>query len=133
MSMAARGACVLVVDDEEDVREAVREAIEMIGATAITAGNGADALELLRTQRPCLVVLDLLMPVMTGAEMLAAMRNDPALAKLRVLISTSVPSRAPSDVPILPKPIDIERLWDCVRRSCRCGKAPAPRVHHAGC
>ena len=130
--MAPRCACVLVVDDEEDIREAVREAVEMIGATAVTAANGADALELLRTQRPCLVVLDLIMPVMTGQEMLAAMRKDPMLATVRVLISTSAPSRAPSGVSVLPKPIDIERLWDWVRRSCRCGRARAPHVHHAG-
>lgn len=116
-------ACVLVVDDEEDIRDALREAVEMVGCRAITAANGADALELLQTCRPSLVILDLLMPVMTGQELLEVMRKEPQLAELTVVVSTSAPSRAPAGVPVLPKPIDIEKFFACVRRSCRCGSA----------
>jgi two-component system, chemotaxis family, chemotaxis protein CheY len=113
-------ACVLVVDDEEDIRETLREAIEMIGCTAIMAANGADALRMLETRRPCLIILDLLMPVMTGQEMLEAMRNEPKLAALPVLLSTSAPQHAPAGVPILPKPINIHAFWDFLRRNCAC-------------
>ena len=125
--MSATGAddaaCVLVVDDEEDIREALREAIELIGCRAITAANGAVALEKLRTCRPCLVILDLRMPVMTGHEMLEAMQKEPDLAALRVIISTSAPGGAPAGVPVLPKPIDIDKLFDWVRRTCTCEHA----------
>ena len=114
------GACVLIVDDEEDIRDALREAIEMAGCRAVTAANGADALELLQDWSPCLVIVDLLMPVMTGQEMLEVMRSEPRLAALSVVISTSAPSRAPAGVPVLPKPIVIEKLFDCLRRSCHC-------------
>lgn len=113
-------ACVLVVDDEDDIREALREAVEMIGRTAMTAANGEEALRLLETQRPCLVLLDLAMPVMSGREMLEEMRRRPELAPLPVVVSTSTPAQAPPGVPVLPKPIAVERLFDLVRRSCRC-------------
>ena len=106
-SPGSGGACVLVVDDEEDIRDALCEAIEMLGCRAITAADGAAALELLQTYRPCLIVLDLLMPVMTGQEMIEAMRKRPELAALPVVVSTSAPARAPAGVPILAKPIDI--------------------------
>lgn len=117
---AGKDACVLVVDDDEDIREALREAVEMIGCKAVVASNGAIALEMLETLRPCIVVLDLLMPIMTGTEMLEAMKRRPHLADLPVVISTSAPSRAPTGVPILPKPIDLQAFWSRLRQSCRC-------------
>jgi CheY-like chemotaxis protein len=125
MSAAGGLGCVLVVDDEEDIRETLREAIEMVGCKAITAANGAEALQLLETQRPCLIVVDLFMPVMTGPEMLAAMRERPHLVGLRVVISTSTPSRAPTGIPVIPKPIDIDKLWEHLRQSCRCNQTRA--------
>jgi CheY-like chemotaxis protein len=110
----------LVVDDEEGIREALAELIEMIGCTAMMAANGQEALRLMAQQRPCMIILDLLMPVMSGEEMLAAMRQQPALASVPVLISTSAPGRAPAGMPVVAKPIDIEVVWDWIRRSCRC-------------
>jgi CheY-like chemotaxis protein len=114
------GACVLVVDDDEDIRETLREAIEMIGCSVMTAANGADALRLLETSRPCLIILDLIMPVMTGVEMIEAMKQRPALSDVPVLISSSAPNRAPAGFPILPKPIDIDRFWARVEEMCTC-------------
>jgi CheY-like chemotaxis protein len=112
--------CVLVVDDEDGARDVLREIVEMAGCMAITAANGAEALKVLAERRPCLVILDLLMPVMTGAELLETMRNRPGLAGLPVVISTSAPNRAPAGVPVLAKPIDIDAVSAWVRRSCRC-------------
>jgi CheY-like chemotaxis protein len=117
--------CVLVVDDEEGTREVLREVVEMMGCSVLVAANGAEALTVLADSRPCLVILDLLMPVMTGAELLEAMRKHPALAGLPVVVSTSAPSRVPPGVRVLPKPIDIAAVWDCVRQACRCA-VPTP-------
>jgi CheY-like chemotaxis protein len=83
--LEADEACVLIVDDEEDVRESLRDVVEMAGCSAILAANAADALELLADRRPCLMVLDLLMPGMTGAEMLEKIRRDPALLTMPVV------------------------------------------------
>jgi two-component system response regulator CpxR len=111
---------VLVVDDEESTRAALREVVEMGGCTAVLAANGAEAMRLLRQNRPCLVIVDLVMPVMSGAELIAAMRATPELASIPILVSTSVPDRAPRGVTVLPKPIDLPAVWDCMRRTCAC-------------
>jgi CheY-like chemotaxis protein len=116
--------CVLVVDDEEDIRETLREVVEMGGCEAMVAANGAEALQLLAQHRPCLVILDLLMPVMSGAQMLEAMRKQPEFAELPVVISTSAPERAPAGVPVLRKPLDLQALWDLMSRNCSCVAAP---------
>ena len=116
-SSAAAEPYVLVVDDEEGVRETLCDLIELVGCKAVAASNGAEALTLLRGARPCLIILDLLMPVMSGQEMLAAMQDQPDLASLPVVISTSAPSRAPKGVPVIPKPIDVNVMWDWIRRT----------------
>jgi CheY-like chemotaxis protein len=112
--------CVLVVDDEEGIRDTLREVIEMIGCSAVVASNGAEALEAMAREKPCLVIVDLLMPVMGGVELIEAMRRDPELSALPIVVSTSVPGRAPSGVPVLAKPVAIEAVWECMRRSCTC-------------
>jgi DNA-binding response OmpR family regulator len=112
--------CVLVVDDQEDIRETLREVIEMAGCQTLSAANGAEALELLEHHRPCLIVLDLLMPVMSGHEVLDTLRSRPDLATLPVVVSTSAPHLVPRGVPVLPKPIEITGLWNWMRRTCRC-------------
>jgi CheY-like chemotaxis protein len=111
---------VLVVDDEEDIRETLREVVEMIGCSAVLAKNGEEAIELLGRYHPCLVILDLSMPVMSGEQFLAATRKMPALDYLNIVISTSAPGRAPAGVPVIPKPIDIDKLWAMIRSTCHC-------------
>jgi CheY-like chemotaxis protein len=118
--MTPQEGSVLIVDDEEDVRESVRDVVEMVGCTAVMARNGAEALAFLATNQPCLVVLDLLMPGMTGNQMLEAMRQQPGHASTPVLISTSAPERAPHGVPVLAKPIDIDALCGWMRSVCHC-------------
>jgi two-component system, chemotaxis family, chemotaxis protein CheY len=122
--MTAEKGCVLVVDDDADIRETLREAVEMVGCTALLATDGRDALRLLGEHRPCLIILDLLMPIMTGQELLAEMRLVPDLAQLPVLVSTSAPRRAPAGVPVLPKPIDLRAFWAWIRQHCQCSAAP---------
>jgi CheY-like chemotaxis protein len=121
--MTEREGCVLVVDDERDIRDTLCEVVEMGGCTAITASNGAEAMRLIVERRPCLVILDLLMPVMTGNEFLEAIRGQPGLADVPILISTSAPDRAPQGFPVLPKPVDMFKLWEWMKQSCTCGRS----------
>jgi len=123
---AAEGG-VLIVDDDELIRETLCELVEMAGCTALVAANGKEALKVMAEHRPCLVILDLLMPVMTGNELLEVMRQEPALAQVPVVISTSAPDRAPPGVPIIRKPVNIDAVVDWMRRTCRCA-APLPRA-----
>lgn len=111
---------VLIVDDDEGVRETLRELVEMAGCAVELASNGAEALTMLRNRRPCLIVLDLMMPVMSGPELLEAMGKEPDLASIPVVISTSAPHKAPRGFPVLSKPINIDALWNWIKRTCHC-------------
>ncbi|MET0596202.1 MAG: response regulator [Polyangiaceae bacterium] len=117
---------VLIVDDDELIRDTLRELVEMAGCSALLAANGRDALKILETNRPCLVILDLLMPVMTGNELFEVMQGDPALAEIPVVISTSAPHRAPSGVPIIKKPVDIDDVVRWMRKTCSCAISLPP-------
>jgi CheY-like chemotaxis protein len=108
---------VLVVDDEPDIRESLRDALEDEGYRVAVARNGREALETLpMLEKPVAIILDIIMPVMSGAEFYAAMQADPRFAETPVLISTSDASRAPSGVLLMKKPIDLDRLLDTVAK-----------------
>jgi CheY-like chemotaxis protein len=80
---------VLVVEDDIDIRSAILEILEGEGYTALAAPNGAVALELLRTRTPRLILLDLTMPVMSGAEFRRIQLEDLALASLPTVVMTA--------------------------------------------
>jgi CheY-like chemotaxis protein len=102
---------VLVVDDEPDIRESLRDALGDEGYSVFLASNGREALKILPDlERPCAVILDMIMPVMSGTELYSVLRTTPELADIPVLISTSDPSRAPGRVPVMRKPVDLDRL-----------------------
>jgi len=109
---------VLVVDDDVDIRETLVEVFLDEGYEVVAAGDGAQAMVLLRTEAPCVVVLDLLMPNVGGTEVYARMQSDAVLSLIPVVISTSDPSRAPAGATVVRKPVDLERMVDLVRRLC---------------
>ena len=80
---------VLVVDDDPQVLEIVGSLIEAHGCIALRASHGEQALELARMHRPDLVILDLLMPGMSGFEVIAALRAEPASADIPVVVLTA--------------------------------------------
>jgi signal transduction histidine kinase/CheY-like chemotaxis protein len=113
---------VLLVDDDLDVREALADLLEHRGFPVVTAGNGVEALAILRAtgERPSLILLDLMMPVMDGYEFLEAQRRDPDLSEIPVAIITAGQAvdraRVAVAIPVLSKPIDVKRLMDTLRR-----------------
>jgi two-component system, sensor histidine kinase and response regulator len=111
---------IVIVDDEPGTNETLRDVFEDEGFAVETARDGQEGLSVLRglSVRPCVVILDLLMPNLDGLAMLDAMKRDPALADLPVLITTSDPSRAPSGVLIIKKPVDLSILIENVRKCC---------------
>jgi two-component system chemotaxis response regulator CheY len=116
-----RGQTIVVVDDEEAICETLRDVFEEEGFAVEVATNGIDALSLLRAMpiKPRMVILDLLMPRMDGSAVYAAMKADPTLVDIPVMISTSDPSHAPSGVLIMRKPVDLDLLLDTIRRTAR--------------
>ena len=109
---------IVVVDDEETICETLKDVLEDEGYAVEVAGDGVEALALLRTLpvTPRMIILDLLMPRMDGNAVLSTIRADPSLADIPVVISTSDPSRAPSGVLIMRKPVDLDMLLDTVRK-----------------
>ena len=109
---------IVIVDDEEAICETLKDVFEEEGYSVEVATNGLDALSLIRAMpvKPGMVILDLLMPRMDGNAVYAAMKADPSLIDIPVVISTSDPSRAPSGVLIMRKPVDLDLLLDTVRK-----------------
>lgn len=81
---------VLIVDDDGIIREAISMFLTGEGYDVIEAENGADALSLLSSESPCVILLDLMMPVMSGPEFLAHARADARLAGIPVVVFTAM-------------------------------------------
>jgi CheY-like chemotaxis protein len=112
---------VLVVDDDPDIREMLRFVLETAGYSVYLAENGKEALELLlRTEPPPgLILLDLMMPIMSGDEMLLALRAIHSLRAIPVTIVTASVTAMPREASgLLRKPVDLDALLDVVTRSC---------------
>lgn len=110
---------ILIVEDEDDIRESLRDAFEDEGYHVRCARNGLEGLEALRqSERPCAVVLDLMMPIMTGNELYDVMQADPSLADIPVIITTSDPARAPSGVLLQKKPINLQLMLTTIEKLC---------------
>jgi CheY-like chemotaxis protein len=104
---------VLIVEDEVELRETLRELLEAKSYRVATAANGEEALAVLATQPPPdVVIFDLVMPILDGNAFYRAMQRDPRLAKIPVLVSTGDPSRAPRGLVVLQKPVEIKRILD---------------------
>jgi two-component system alkaline phosphatase synthesis response regulator PhoP len=80
---------ILVVDDEPHVREYLRMILEDAGFRVLTAGDGQEALEIVRSDRPDFISLDLVMPRMSGHKLLYELRRDPSLSRIPFMIVTA--------------------------------------------
>ena len=112
---------VMVVEDDSSLRESMVEALTDEGYDTLAAANGQEALELLEGgNTPCLILLDLMMPVMNGWTFLSQLRNDTHFADLRVCIVSAVPaSQLPTEaICAFPKPIDLSALLGVVDTYC---------------
>jgi CheY-like chemotaxis protein len=112
-SFDGSSADVLVIDDDEDVRWALLELLQLLGFVAVGASNGADGLRLARERAPRLILLDLRMPIMNGWQFLQHRRQSASLASIPVAVVTAEPSGTmidPDVQALLTKPIGEEEL-----------------------
>jgi CheY-like chemotaxis protein len=117
---------VLVIDDDADLRESLGALLTAAGHHYATAVDGQDGLDQLRRgggKRPCVVLLDLMMPRMSGFELRSLMKSDPTLASIPVLVLTGAGALADRraaelDAEILRKPIEVRDLLNAVERHC---------------
>jgi CheY-like chemotaxis protein len=117
---------ILVVDDDADIRGTLCDLLEAEGYEVSSASNGSEALELLRAdpgRRPSVILLDLMMPVMSGWQFLSVRKDDPELAPIPVAVISasndfreSIKGLAVNES--LSKPLDFDRLLGAVERCC---------------
>ena len=125
---------VLVVDDDELIRTAIAEVVQQMGVAVTQARDGLEALEALATgPRPCLALVDLMMPRMSGEEFARAVRGmhlDLAIVSMSAGNGTLAPPLVEGHVR---KPFSIEQLEDVVDRHCAAARrgAPEPRGGNA--
>ncbi len=113
---------VLVVEDDTDIRAALIDVLNEHGYVAVGAINGQDALDKLRAQqKPCVIVLDLMMPVMDGRTFREKQLDTPELASIPVVVVSAyreMLDQALRIKDVLRKPLDIDDLVAAVRRHC---------------
>jgi CheY-like chemotaxis protein len=104
---------ILVVEDEVDIRAFLRCYLTLMGTRVTMAANGREALDILADWRPDLIMLDILMPVMSGLAFLRIRQADPTLRTIPVIVMTAslnvrdVPSTADA---VIAKPFDLDQL-----------------------
>lgn len=113
---------ILIVDDESEIRDSIADFFVDEGFQVTTAANGEDAMRVLRDEAlvlPDVIILDLLMPVLSGVDAYAQMQADPRLCGVPVIVATSDPSRAPVGTVTFRKPTRLDRLLGAVEQACR--------------
>jgi CheY-like chemotaxis protein len=122
---AVDGRRILVVDDEVDIAELLGEQLKRLGAQVELAHSGEEALERLRSGGFDAVTLDQKLPGMSGLQVLAAIRADPALAALPVVIVSAYLASSPGGEPVVTKPIDVGALARAVALAVTGGRPRA--------
>jgi CheY-like chemotaxis protein len=112
---------ILIVDDDPDIRDSLREVLEDEGYTVNSVANGREALEYLHhSPRPCVILLDLMMPVMDGWQFRREQKQDPAIATIPLIVITATGKRPvliDADELVM-KPLDLGRLFEAIERYC---------------
>lgn len=110
---------ILIVDDDDEIRATLREILEYEGHEVLAASNGSQALAALRTgSRPCLILLDLMMPVMSGYAFRQAQLRDPMLASIPVIFLSAHAHGEQLDAEVIQKPFRLDRLLLAVEKAC---------------
>lgn len=112
---------ILVVEDDDEIRTCLQQVLELEGFHVEAAANGREALDrLASTERPCVILLDLLMPVMNGLEFMQAMGTNRETADIPVVVVSAyadLAARAPAAA-WLEKPAELDEILDVVHRFC---------------
>jgi len=126
---------VLVVEDHDDTRHMVELFLQMDGFSVHAVAHGLEALECLVEQRPCLILLDLSMPVMDGITFGRTLRQhpDPELAMTPIVLLTALSDlgdaiEATGAIDLITKPVDFDRLVQTVKKYCSSESLAAPVV-----
>lgn len=116
---------ILVIDDDKDIRDTLTELLELEGFGVMQAKNGLEGFDLLESsERPCMILLDLMMPIMSGWEFLKEIRTERGanFEGIPVIVTSGAADLAGLDhrfnCVVLQKPVDVGRLLDLAQQHC---------------
>ena len=114
---------VLVVEDDADSRVMISTALEIEGYDVLTATNGVEAFNEARRHHPCVIVLDLMMPVMSGEEFRRAQVADAAIQRIPVVVLSAhhdavAIAKRMKVAGCLTKPVDFDALSEIIKKRC---------------
>ncbi len=112
---------ILVIDDDASIRDVMKMSLETEGYEVVSAENGKAGLESIKLAgRPSVIVLDLMMPVMNGWKFLDAMKTDPVLTSIPVIVISAFVDQEPNIAAseVLSKPFSMRILLDKIRKYC---------------
>jgi CheY-like chemotaxis protein len=110
---------IMIVDDDADMQGLLGELLQNEGYEVDVASNGAEAINLLDSaDRPCAVLVDLLMPGLVGQELIEYLRSVDKLSKIPLAIVSGSPQLAPEGYAVFPKPVEPQALLEFLKRQC---------------
>ncbi len=109
---------ILIVEDDQDIRETMKEALELEGYEVVAASGGHEGLNLLRLGNTCLVLLDMAMPLMSGREFLDIVLQDKSISNVPVFIHSAIANKENTygSVGFIRKPADLEEILLITRK-----------------
>ena len=124
---------VLLAEDDLEIRDILQDLLEAEGYDVIPASHGRQALEFLQGARadrlPDLVVLDLMMPLVDGNKVLEAMKSDPVLAPIPVVVLSAVARERPAGAAaFLRKPIPLQKFFDTIKGFVEANLSTSPQL-----
>jgi two-component system, OmpR family, response regulator VicR len=115
-------ACVMVVEDEQDFLELLKQVLEGEGFYVAAATDGEQAIELLKNFRPAVIVTDIMMPKMNGLELIEQIRKAPELAQIPIIAASAAHSGILAQATqaganeTIRKPLDFDELVEMLNR-----------------
>lgn len=119
--MAQHTPSILIVEDDIDIRSALVQILRLEGHNTAEAANGKEALEYIRNNpRPCMVLLDMMMPVMGGRQFLDIFKDEPESSKVPVVIISAIADRVDTSgaKEFIKKPMEVSKLLEVVAKYC---------------
>ncbi|HVR62288.1 MAG TPA: response regulator [Polyangia bacterium] len=116
MTGASEPRPVLIVEDHRSIREGLQALLEAKGFPVLTAATGEEALRVMESCQPGVLLLDMMLPGISGEEVLGTIRRDARLARLPVVAISAAPVTVTDVAAVVRKPPNVDRLIETVSR-----------------
>ena len=113
---------ILIIEDDQDLRESMKDALELEGYKVQTAANGKEGLSAIKNiPKTCLIMVDMLMPIMGGREFIDTLKQDLELAQVPILVVSSVATKENTNgaIGFIKKPADLNTILQMIQTYCQ--------------